>query len=180
MSTAAPAIPANTDPITQPTPTPAVTGGTPAASGTFTQEQVDAIITERLARQQRTNDANKAKEKADLEAAKLAEQGEFKKLAETAQAEATTLKAQLAARDHADLQRVVASAHKLPESLASRLTGTTREELEADAKELAKLVAAPAAPATPGNRPNPRPQNTANSGPTTEEFLRSQGSYNAL
>lgn len=34
----------------------------------------------------------------------------------------------------------VALAHKLPEALRKRLTGNTREELEADAKELAELI----------------------------------------
>lgn len=178
MSTAAPAIPANTDPTTQPTPTPAATGGAPEK--TFTQAELDAVIADRLGRQQRALDAKAATDKAAADAAKLAEQGEFKKLAETAQAEAHTLKAELAARDHRDLQRTVAAEHKLPESLATRLQGATREELIADAKELAKVVAAPAAAPTPGNRPNPQPQPPANSGPDTENYLRSTGSYNAL
>jgi hypothetical protein len=45
------------------------------------------------------------------------------------------------------LVRDVAGKHSLPASLAARLQGSTPEELEADAKELAKLLAPPAPPA---------------------------------
>lgn len=44
----------------------------------------------------------------------------------------------------------VARKHKLPDALAARLVGATEAELEADAAELAKLVA-PAAPQPPKN-----------------------------
>lgn len=37
-------------------------------------------------------------------------------------------------------REVVVEKHRLPEALAKRLQGTTREELEADAIELAKLI----------------------------------------
>lgn len=161
-----------------PTPTPAAPGGTPLA--TFTQEQLDTIIADRLARQQRAIDAKTTKDRADAEAAKLAEQGEFKKLAETAQAERDALKGQLADRDHADLQRAVAVEQKLPAEMATRLRGATREELTADAKELAKLVTQPPAPPVPGNRPNPRPQSGADPGSEVEAHLRASGRYNAI
>lgn len=159
------------------TPTPAPTGGTP--DKTFTQAELDAIVKDRLDRQQRAITTQREKERADAEAAKLAEQGEFKKLAEAAEAKARTLEATLAARDYADLQRAVAAEHSLPADLAARLQGATREELVADAKNLAKLVTVPAAGAPPGNRPNPRPQTGPNAR-SVEDDLRATGRYNAL
>ena len=47
---------------------------------------------------------------------------------------------------HALEREVIQAKFKLPDALAKRLQGNTREELEADAKELAKLV-----------RPEPEP-----------------------
>jgi TolA-binding protein len=54
----------------------------------------------------------------------------------------------------AELRREVAEQHKLPPSLARRLTGSTREELAADAAELAELVGTASKPAGP---PSARP-----------------------
>jgi hypothetical protein len=185
MSTPAATNP-QADPTTSTTPTPTATGGTPTAPSapekTFTQAELETIISDRLSRQQRAIDAKVTADKSAAEAAKLAEQGEFKKLAETAQAERDVLKAALAQRDHLDLQKEVAQAHNLPAALASRLQGTTREELVADAKEMAKLVTAPANPnpAPAGNRPNPRPQSGPDQAQETEKMLRSTGRYNAI
>lgn len=161
-----------------PTLTPAATGGT--SEKTFTQAELDAVIKDRLDRQQRAIDAKSAKDRADAEAAQLAEQGKYKELAETAARERDSIRAQLADRDHADLQRAVAAEQKLPLEMATRLRGTTREELTADAKELAKLVAQPGAPAAPGNRPNPRPQNGPDAAQKTEDYLRSSGRYQGI
>ncbi|WP_263729968.1 hypothetical protein [Cellulomonas sp. SG140] len=55
----------------------------------------------------------------------------------------------LAASETALVRERVATAHKLPAELAARLVGTTEEELVADAKALAKLIAAPAVETDP-------------------------------
>ncbi|WP_406192372.1 hypothetical protein OH733_05405 [Streptomyces griseus] len=55
------------------------------------------------------------------------------------------LKAQNEALERTILLNTVAAKYELPAALAKRLSGATPEELEADAKELQKLVA-PAAP----------------------------------
>lgn len=179
------------DPTTQPTPTPAAQGGstnpvsTPgqAPEKTFTQAELEAVIRERLDRQQRAIDAKTAKERGDAEAAQLAEQGKFKELAEAAQRERDELKAQLAARDHADLQRAVAAEHKLPADLASRLQGATKDELVADAKALAALIPPPtptteAAPRTPGTPTAPRPAGAQQGGKDAEyDRLKATGKY---
>lgn len=50
--------------------------------------------------------------------------------------------------------RDIAAKHGLPPALAARVAGSTPEEMEADAKELAKLIA-PAPTGTPGGGLNP-------------------------
>lgn len=76
-------------------------------------------------------------------AASLIEQGKFKELYEKEQAARTVLEAQVAqaaaATLTATLQLAAATAAGLSPSMASRLVGTTPEELAADAKTLAEL-----------------------------------------
>lgn len=61
------------------------------------------------------------------------------------EAATTELRGQVEALERQILLNNVAAKYELPAALAKRLTGTTEAELEADAKELQKLVA-PAAP----------------------------------
>ena len=86
----------------------------------FTQEDVDRFIQERLAREKaRYSDYDEIKaENADLKA-----------------------KAEKAGRETLSALKIdVATAFKLPEKLASRLSGTSKEELEADAKKLLEEI----------------------------------------
>ncbi|MCY0933636.1 hypothetical protein [Streptomyces sp. H34-S4] len=69
------------------------------------------------------------------------------KTVEEFEAATSELKGQVEALERSILLRDVAAKYELPAVLAQRLAGTTPEELEADAKELRKLVA-PAAPAS--------------------------------
>jgi hypothetical protein len=64
------------------------------------------------------------------------------------------LKGQIEALERSILLTNVAQKYELPEALAKRLTGATPEELEADAKELQKLIA-PSAPESLGGGLNP-------------------------
>ncbi|MEU7400077.1 hypothetical protein [Streptomyces sp. NPDC044948] len=66
------------------------------------------------------------------------------KTPEEFEAAVAELKSQNEALERQILLNTVAAKYELPEALAKRLTGATPEELEADAKELQKLVAAPA------------------------------------
>lgn len=109
------------------------------------QADFDARIQSRLAQQERTlrksvADTVKAELKADADATAAKEQGNFKALYEAEQVKRETLERDLATRDRADLVRRVAEKHKLPTAMAKRLTGETEDELEADAKDLAKLI----------------------------------------
>ncbi|MFE4451426.1 hypothetical protein [Streptomyces sp. NPDC056796] len=71
------------------------------------------------------------------------------KTPEEFEAAVAELKEQNAALERSILLNTVAAKHELPPVLAKRLTGNTPEELEADAKELAKLIV-PAAPESLG------------------------------
>ncbi len=107
------------------------------------QEDVDALVEGRLARERTTLKKTLEGEiKAELEAAKQTEEdakkGDFEKLWK---AEVTKRIAVEQERDAARLEvtkSTVAARHKLSPALASRLQGTTEVELEEDAKELAK------------------------------------------
>ncbi|AFU61990.1 putative scaffold protein [Streptomyces phage phiHau3] len=66
------------------------------------------------------------------------------KTPEEFEAAVNELKAQNEALERQILLNNVAAKFELPPALAKRLTGSTPEELEADAKELQKLVAPPA------------------------------------
>ncbi|HHV20808.1 MAG TPA: DUF4355 domain-containing protein [Propionibacterium sp.] len=108
------------------------------------QADLDRIIENRLARERAKyagfDDFNAKAERFDqLQAANQTDLEKATTRAEKAEAELA--KAQAAA-----LRAEVAAAKGLPAELAARLTGATREELEADADALAKLIP-PKAPA---------------------------------
>lgn len=76
------------------------------------------------------------------------------KTVEEFEAATAELKGQVEALERQILLNNVAAKYELPTALAKRLTGTTEAELEADAKELQKLVA-PAAPESLGGGLDP-------------------------
>jgi hypothetical protein len=117
-----------------PTPTPAPGDG----GKTFTQEELDRIVGERVQRERsKYTDYDAIKQKAskfdELDQANKSdvervtgERDQFKTQAETAAAESLRLR--------------VALEKKLPAELIDRLKGATKEDLEKDADELLKLV----------------------------------------
>lgn len=113
---------------------------------TFTQTELDRIISERLAKERTKAEAAavKAREEAERKAAE--EQGEFKRLYEqTAQRLAET-EARAKAAEIASIKREVAARLNMPAKLAERLQGETAEDIEADAKDLMAALPKPAAP----------------------------------
>lgn len=133
----------------------------------MTLEQAQAALREarREAASYRTRAQALEQTQAAADAAKLSD-------LEKAQRKATELEATLKARDHADLQRAIATEHKLPADLATRLQGTTREELAEDAKALAKLL--PSQEQTPG-QPTARTTNPARpTAPGAQTYTRAQ------
>lgn len=110
------------------------------------QDDLDALVARRLARA--TEKTRKDLEKeirdsvaAEQQAAKAKEEGNFKALYEAEQKKREDAERERDSEKLSALRTRVAAKHKLPDALASRLTGTTEEELEVDAKELAKHVA---------------------------------------
>ena len=103
-------------------------------------EEVPADVLRKELTGARADAANYRTKLRDAEA-KLSEA----KTVEEFEAATAELKGQIETLERTILLRDVAAKYELPEALAKRLTGSTPEELEADAKELQKLVA-PAAP----------------------------------
>lgn len=105
--------------------------------------------------------ALKAKLEADeqakeaAEAQRLKEQGEWKALAERAQAELEATKAQARSLELSMLRKDIAARVGLPAVLVDRLQGETPETIEADAKKLLESLPKPTVSGVPPT-PNPR------------------------
>lgn len=132
---------------------------TPEPAKTFSQEQLEAIIGDRLARErekykdhdQLAADAKAWKEYQD------SQKDEVTRIKEQWDAD----KAELSQLRKAQIRNEVLKETGLPEAFAGRLSGETREELFADAVELMKILPQPQEPAqpappAPGSRPIPQ------------------------
>ena len=165
------------------TQAPASTG---AAQGTdpkpyvapATQADLDRIIESRLARERAKYEGfDELKAKAakldELEQANLTELQKATARAEKAEAEAEKARLMM-------LRHEVAAANNLPAVLAARLQGTTREEMETDAKALAGLLPAANTTQTPqGLRIEPG-AGRVNPTRTSTATTRLPGNQNAL
>lgn len=124
----------------EPIPTPEK-GGDPAPEPkTLTQAEIDKIVENRLAREREKQQAEREAEKQRLEDEK---KSEVEKLASQIQALQKQVEEQTARADKADLDALrakVAQAKSLPAGFASRLTGSTQEELEADADAILEVI----------------------------------------
>lgn len=114
--------------------------GAESKTDTFTQADVDRIVSDRVARERKRFEGvdlddlrTKAQKLADLEASQqseaeklIAERDNFKTAAETAAAE--------------NLRYRIALEKQIPAELMDRLRGNTKEEMEADADKLLELV----------------------------------------
>ena len=127
---------------------------TPEATETDAPEipTVDPTETVEFWREQARKQEKRAKENASA-AKRLGEIDEANKTAEQRSTDALAAAEKRAIDAESRLARAdVAAAKGLPPSLAVRLVGTTREELEADADELLKLL--PAASTAPPPLPH--------------------------
>lgn len=97
----------------------------------------------------------RAKKNSDA-AARLQEIEDAKKSAEQKLQEAADAAAQRAEQAEAQLMRLQVAASKgLTPAQAKRLSGSTQEELEADAEELLEMLTPPKPDPPPGGRPKP-------------------------
>ena len=94
-----------------------------------------------LADMRKRIDAFETKQR-EAEEATAKEQGQYKELLEKRDAELAELKAQLESRDLKERKAAIAKANGIPEEAIGRLQGSTDEELEEDAKALAKILKA--------------------------------------
>lgn len=116
---------------------------------TFTQADIDRIVTDRLKRERGTIRAEVEDEiKREAAAAAAKEQGDYKALLEAEQKDHEATKNKLAEMedkqakaDHLALQQKVAKAVGIPEELAVKITGETEADMTTDAKAMKKLLA---------------------------------------
>jgi hypothetical protein len=127
-------------------PTGAEPGTKTEAAKTFTQTELDAIVTERLQRAQRKAEEATAKARTEAERKAQEEQGQFQKLAESLKAELEQERQARKAAELAGLRRDVAARRNLPAGLVDRLRGETEQEIDADAEALLAALPKPAAP----------------------------------
>ena len=124
-----------------------------------TQEQLDAIIGERVKRAERRAEERAAEKYSDYDDLKTKAQTYEKQIAdlseqikggETKQAEFTKQIEELTGKVHqyetASVKTKIALETGLPYQLAEKLTGDDEEAIREDAKKLAEFVAKPAAP----------------------------------
>lgn len=148
----------NTNPVDD--ATSGDTAEKPSFVAITSQEQLNAVLADRLKRER-----SKFGDYADLKA-KAARLDEIEQAAKTDLEKATEANAKLTVEIEAlklsQLRTEIAARKGLDASAARFLTGTTREEIEADVDDLVKLVGAPRK-AEPGSVPgignSPQPRN---------------------
>ena len=113
---------------------------------TFTQQDVDRIINERIAKERSKAESMAAKAREEAERKAAEEQGKYQELYEAAQQKAATLEAQLRAAEIASIKRDVAQRLNMPIALANRLQGEDEATIEADAKALMAALPKPTPP----------------------------------
>ena len=132
---------------------------TPQPGKTFTQAELDQIVTDRLARERKKYEGfDELKAKAsrldELEAANKTELERATRRAEEAEQKRLDAETRLAAKELETAKREALEKAGLAPSLWSRVLGTTPEEIAADVAELAKVVAK--APVKIGDSTNPK------------------------
>lgn len=138
------------------------------------QEQLDAIIADRIARAKESavkefadyNDIKTANADYEKQIAQLTEQvkGQSEKAEETAKTIAD-LEAKVGSYETASVKTRIAHETGLPYELADKLSGTTEDEIKADAEKMAKLFKSQ--PAAPMGAAEP---DSGNVDPTTQAY----------
>jgi hypothetical protein len=112
----------------------------------FSQDEVNAIVADRLKRERDKAAAEKAKADEKAAADTLKAQGEYERLYNEEKTRREAKEAEVLALQLAGIKRDLAVKYKLPPVLADRLSGSNAEEIEADAKVLAAGLPKAAAP----------------------------------
>lgn len=117
---------------------------------TFTQADVDRIVKQRLAREKPKGNDKDQEDAAKWRDYENSQKDDVTRLTD----ELTALKEELSKRDFQALVDEVAKDKGLPPKLAKRLSGKTREELEADADDLMEGLPTPVTPPA-SSKPTP-------------------------
>jgi flagellar biosynthesis GTPase FlhF len=141
---------------------PTATAPEPKAEKKYSQEEMEQIIKDRLARKEESDKRKANEEKSKAEAEALAKNAEWEKLAKQREDELKAAKDQLAAKELEAKKRAIADKVKLPSAFADRLKGNSDEELEADALTILAAL--------PKNTPGINPTNPGETGSTAETF----------
>ena len=153
-------------------PTGAEPGNQTEQARTFSQADIDRIVTERLAKEKAKSEVAVRRAQEEAEAKRLAEQGEFQKLYEQAQAKLQEAEERAKTLQIEGIKRDVAQRLNLPAALIDRLRGEDEAAIEADAKALIAALPKPAAPdinAGSGAQSSSKPQSWLG-GLTKQEF----------
>lgn len=137
---------------------------------TFTQADLDRIVTDRLAKERQRSEVATARAKADAERKAAEEAGEFKKLYEGALSKLQEAEQRAIAASLAVTRRDIAARLNVPAALADRLMGDTPEAIEADAKQL--LASLPKATTPSANAGSGSKQPGASDGQSMNAFIR--------
>jgi hypothetical protein len=97
-------------------------------------------LRKRLKDAEATAQAAEARQR-ELDEAKAKEEGRYKELLEAREKELAEIQKQITDRDLKDKRTALARKHSLPDEIADRLVGETDDEIEEDAKRLARLFA---------------------------------------
>ena len=109
---------------------------------TFTQEQVNEIVKQRLVSEKRKAQELADKARAEAAAAEAEKSGEWKVLAEQQKKQLEEMQATIQAKDLESQRQKAALQAGIPE-LADRIRGTTLEEMTEDAAQLATMFKKP-------------------------------------
>ncbi|MDQ3540260.1 MAG: hypothetical protein M3440_06185 [Chloroflexota bacterium] len=116
------------------------------AQETISLDEAKKLRSEAASLRKRLKDAETKAQAAEVkdrqaQEAKAKEQGEWEKVAQQRADDLAEAQRKLAERDLKDMKVAAAKKAGLPDDLVDRLAGTTAEELETDAKALAKHIA---------------------------------------
>jgi hypothetical protein len=149
----------------------------------YTQQDIDRIVGERLAREKAKSDKAVAEAKAESERKQLEEQSEFKTLYEKSQLELEDIRNQAQAeRLNTKKQSLLLEAGYPADKLADLLdfvTGDDEEAVKASVEKLARVAPPKAAPIDPavsgGNRQQATQESLKEKGRKRFEELRAKG-----
>lgn len=125
-----------------------------ASKDTISLDEARKLRSEANNLRKRLKDAEDAAQAAAHAEAK--KKGEWETVAKKLESELAEANQKLAERDLKDRRIAAAKAAKLPDDMADRLRGETDEELEADAKDLAKHLRTQEAPENDAGERTPR------------------------